>query len=132
MKGNQIQFHLSGAASAFAAQADSAASLGGFPSSSRVKLYKAFTTSGIAGVTIQAPGAGPAFEIGASIGTPVGAGNLDFVWNSGTGQTLQWTPPTGSPGTAVDVDAGGEFVLYGADSSAFLVVDVVEARYGKC
>jgi hypothetical protein len=104
-----IGLYLSGGAG----NTDPNAALGGVISTTR---FVSQNTSGntIAGVTIN-----DAAE------NTVGSGTLVYTVS---GQTLKWTPPGGSQGTAVAVGVNGSYIIRGAGATAgYLRVTVVAA-----
>lgn len=106
-----LKFVLSGGA----ANADPAAALGGAISTAGggVILSQSITASTIGGITYDD-----------AAGNTAGSGTMAYT-NSGT--TLQWTPPGGSIGPAVDVSADGSYTVYGADGLGHVKVTVVAA-----
>lgn len=106
-----LKFILSGGA----ANTDPAAALGGAISTAGggVILSQSITASTIAGITYDD-----------AAGNTTGSGTMTYT-TSGT--TLQWTPPGGSIGPAVDVGADGRYTVYGADGLGHVKVTVVAA-----
>ena len=54
-------------------------------------------------------------------------GTLTYTYDAGGGHTLQWTPPSGSIGTAVIISADGQYQLFGADPTKSIKVRVTYA-----
>lgn len=109
-----LKFILSGGA----ANTDPAAALGGAISTAGggVILSQAATASTIAGVT-YADAAGNAL------------GNGTVVFTS-SGTTLQWAPPGGALGPAVNITPSGVYTVYGADGLAHLKITSVTGAFG--
>ena len=108
----ELKWYLSGGA----ANATATASTGGIISSTQVLSQLATaSTSTITGVTL-----------GDAAGNTLGSGTLTYTY-SATAPTLQWTPPSGSIGTAVNVATNGTYALQGGNSGGVLVVTVVAA-----
>jgi hypothetical protein len=105
-----IELRLSGGAS----NTSPTAALGGAMSTvagGRILSQSASAPVQISGVTISD-----------AAGNDEGIGTLFFDKSD---STLQWTPPGGSIGDAVDVSAGGKFTLRGVnDTDGYLLVDV--------
>lgn len=106
-----FKFILSGGA----ANTDPAAALGGAIStaSGGVVLSQSITASTIGGVTYDD-----------AAGNGIGSGIVTYT-NSGT--TLQWTPPSGAIGPAVNIGSNGTYTVYGADGLGHVKVTVVAA-----
>jgi hypothetical protein len=120
MKLDDIKIYLSGAPSDGGAQTDPDLALGNYRSSTEMVNKKdAVAPTNCTGVTINY----------ASIANADGNGTLDFTYNGGTGQTLQWTPLGGSIGAAVDVDVDDTYLIYSADTSKFISVTTVSASF---
>src|SRR5688572_24900429 len=103
-RADALRLYLSGAASDGGAQADPNAALGNYRSSTEVEVLAATITSPIANVTVD-------YVAGAN-GT--GSGSL-----AATGaDTLAWTPPGGTQGTAVTILNGETKILEGGSSAA--------------
>jgi len=108
----ELKWYLSGGA----ANSNPVLSTGGIISSTQVlsQLATAVTTT-ISGVTL-----------GDASGNTLGTGTLTFTY-SATAPTLQWTPPSGSIGTAVNVASNGTYALQGGNNGGVLIVTVVSA-----
>ncbi len=59
-----------------------------------------------------------------AMGNPVGSGSLFFDQSA---NTLRWTPPTSSAGTAVDVTGDGVYAIQGGSDGGVLLVTIVNA-----
>lgn len=89
-------------------------SLGGVISSTaKVISQNASATTNVTGVTMVD-----------ATGNTEGNGTITFTL---TGTTLQWTPPGGSIGTAVDVSVDGRYSIAGAGGE-LIIVDVISAN----
>ena len=112
---SELKVRLSGGASNTAP----ASSLGGIMStvSGGIVLSEIATASAspVSGVTL-----------GDANGNALGNGTLTYTY-SPTTPTLQWTPPSGSIGTAVTVSANGTYTLRGGSNGGTLDVTVVSA-----
>lgn len=97
-----LRRYLTGAASDGAAQADPDLSLGLFRSNSEIQSYDWDITSPIANVTVD-------FVSGSN---STGAGTL----TAATADTLTWTPPGGTVGTAVTIANGETKICEGSGS----------------
>lgn len=106
-----FKFILSGGA----ANTSPAAALGGAISTDAAAVIKSqsITASTIGGVTYDD-----------AAGNALGNGTVTFT---ASGQTLQWTPPSGTIGPAVAVGTNGVYTLYGADYAGQVKVTVVAA-----
>lgn len=106
-----LKFILSGGA----ANTDPAAALGGAISTDANAVIKSqsITASTITGVTYDD-----------AAGNALGNGTVTYTL---TGQTLQWTPPSGVIGPAIAVGTNGGYTLYGADATSQVKVTVVSA-----
>jgi len=106
-----LKFVLSGGA----ANTSPAAALGGAISTDANGVIKSqsITASTIAGVTYDD-----------AAGNALGNGTVTYTL---TGQTLQWTPPSGVIGPAVAVGTNGIYTLYGADGLGQVKVTIVAA-----
>lgn len=111
----ELKFYLSGGATG-AGNTDPTVSLGGVLTS-QVVLSQTATASAspISGVTL-----------GDAAGNAIGTGTLTFTY-SATAPTLQWTPPSGSIGTAVNVASNGTYALTGGNDGGTLIVTIVAA-----
>jgi hypothetical protein len=89
-------------------------SIGGAISSARVTSQAATAPTTVTGVTIND-----------ALGNDVGVGTLSYTAST---TSLRWQPYNGSSGTAVDVSAGGDFFIQGANSGGGLCVTVVAAN----
>jgi hypothetical protein len=109
-----LKFILSGGA----ANTDPAAALGGAISTAGggVILSQAITASTIAGITYDD-----------AAGNALGNGTMTYL-TSGT--TLQWTPPGGSIGPAVNVSPSGRYTVYGADGLSHVKITSVTGSLG--
>lgn len=104
-----LQVKLSGGAS----NTDPAASTGGVKSST-VVLSQTATFTAIAGITFVD-----------AAGNTAGSGTLAYL---ATAKTLTWTPPGGTIGPAVYINANGRYLVRGGtETSGYLIVDVVSA-----
>jgi len=110
----QLKFYLSGGSS----NSDPTASHGGAISTTQV-LNEVATNS-----TSPTPGV----TLGDAWGNKVGSGTLTYTY-SATAPTLQWTPPQGAIGTAVDVSTDGEYDLQGSNDGGGVTVTVVAASH---
>lgn len=63
----------------------------------------------------------------ASKNNGAGTGTLAFTYDAANGNTLQWTPPGGTTGEAVEITKDGKFDVYGSDSTKFIRVLVTTA-----
>lgn len=109
-----LKFVLSGGA----ANTDPAAALGGAVSTAGggVILSQSMTASTIAGVTYND-----------AAGNVAGNGTVTYT-TSGT--TLQWTPPGGGIGPAVNIGVTGDYTVYGADGLAHIKISSVSGSLG--
>lgn len=104
-----LQVKLSGGAT----NTDPAASTGGVKSSTAV-LSQTATFTAIAGITFVD-----------AAGNTAGTGTLAYL---AVAKTLTWTPPGGTIGPAVYINANGRYLVRGGtETSGYLVVDVVSA-----
>ncbi len=88
-------------------------SIGGAISSERVLSQTASALTTLTGVTIDD-----------AVGNTEGNGTLTYTASS---TSLTYQPPNGSPGTAINVSAGGTFFIQGASNAGGLAVTVVAA-----
>lgn len=109
-----LKFILSGGA----ANTSPAASLGGAISTAGggVILSQSITASTIGGVTYDD-----------AAGNALGNGTITYT-TSGT--TLQWTPPGGSIGPAVNITPSGAYTVYGADGLGHVKITSVTGSFG--
>lgn len=110
---HQVEFRLSGGA----ANTDPAAALGGAMSTAGGGLIESQS------ITPDSALSGVTFEYGANNLT-TSTGTLTYT---ASGTTLQWTPPGGSAGIAVNVGVDGTYTILDADSQRYIVVTVVAA-----
>lgn len=114
-RGDSVRTYLTGAGSDGGAQTDPNAALGNYRSSTEVVSLSATAPVNITGVTVD--------YVSGKNGE--GSGTLTFT---SSGQTLQWTPPGGSIGTAVSIGSDGSYLIEGAsDACKSLRVTVVAA-----
>lgn len=106
-----LKFVLSGGA----ANTTPSASLGGAISAAAggVILSQSITASTIAGVTYND-----------ASGNVAGNGTVTYTT---TGTTLQWTPPGGGIGPAINIGTSGVYTIYGADGLAHINITSVSA-----
>lgn len=104
-----LKFVLSGGA----ANTDPLLALGGAISTAAggVILSQSITASTIAGVTYND-----------AAGNVAGTGTVTYTT---AGTTLQWTPPGGAIGPAVNVGVTGDYTIYGADGIGQIKVSIV-------
>lgn len=109
-----LKFILSGGA----ANTDPLLSLGGAISTAGagVILSQSVTASTIAGVTYND-----------AAGNVAGNGTVTYT-TSGT--TLQWTPPAGGIGPAINIGTTGDYTVYGADGLAHIKISSVSGSLG--
>jgi len=108
----EVKFYLSGGATG-SGNTLATVSLGGVLTTTEVLSQLATVSSSpISGVTL-----------GNAAGNTLGVGTLTYTY-SATAPTLQWTPYSGSIGTAVDVTTSGTYALAGGSSGGVLVVTV--------
>jgi len=112
-RADSIRMYLTGAGSDGGAQTDPDAALGDYRSSTLVVPLSVSIASAIANITVDA--------IAGANGT--GAGSLIAA----SGDTLTWTPPGGSVGTAVTILNGETKIIEGADKSKFIRVSRTSA-----
>jgi len=109
-----LKFILSGGA----ANTDPAAALGGAISTAGggVILSQSITASTLGGVTYDD-----------AAGNSAGGGTVTFT-SSGT--TLQWTPPGGAIGAAVNITPSGVYAVYGADGLGHIKITSNTGSFG--
>jgi len=109
-----LKFILSGGA----ANTDPAAAPGGAISTAGggVILSQSITASTIAGITHDD-----------AAGNAVGTGTVSFT---ASGTTLQWAPPGGAIGPAVNITPSGVYTAYGADGVAHIKITSVTGSFG--
>jgi hypothetical protein len=105
----ELKVYLTGGAS----NAATASSLGGVVSSTEVLSQSASGLTTLTGVTI-----------GNAMGNTEGNGTLAY---NATAQTITWTPPSGTTGTAVDISTNGTYFVQGGSSGGALIITVVSA-----
>lgn len=114
-RSDSLRIHLTGAASDGAAQSDPNASLGNYRSSTEVQALSATAPVNVTGVTIDA----------AAGQNGTGTGTLTYT---AAGTLLQWTAPSGSIGTGVNVGSNGTYIIEdGGDTTKYVRVTVVSA-----
>ena len=109
-----LKFTLSGGA----ANTDPALALGGVISTAGggIVLSQSATASTLGGITYND-----------ASGNSEGAGTMTYT-TSGT--TLQWTPPGGAIGGAVNIGVSGDYTVYGADLLSHVKVTSVSGSLG--
>lgn len=110
---HQVEFRLSGGA----ANTDPAAALGGAMSTAGGGLLESQS------ITPDSALAGVTFEYGANNDTST-TGTVTYT---ASGTLLQWTPPSGGIGVAVNIGSNGTYTILDADSMRYIVVTVVSA-----
>lgn len=109
-----LKFVLSGGSS----NTSPAASLGGAISTDAAAVIKSqsITASTIGGVTYDD-----------AAGNALGNGTMTYT---ASGTTLQWTPPSGSIGPAVNITPSGRYTVYGADGLGHVKITSVTGSFG--
>lgn len=107
---HDLVFRLSGGAS----NTDPAAALGGAMSTVAGGVVLSQSATGLSTIT--------GVTLDDAAGNNEGTGTLTYV---NSAKTLQWTPPGGTAGTAVEVSAGGTFAIQGGSDGGYLRVTVV-------
>ena len=107
-----LKVRLSGGAS----NVDPNAALGGVMSTVAGGLVDSQTGTGLTTIT--------GVVIDDAMGQAVGAGSLFF---DDSANTLRWTPPSGTAGTAIDVGTDGVYAIQGGNDGGILVVTVTAA-----
>lgn len=108
---HQVEWRLSGGAS----NTDPASALGGAMSTAGGGKIgsQSLTASTISGVTYDD-----------AAGNATGSGTVTYTT---TGTLLQWTPPSGTIGVAVNIGSDGTYTIMDANSASYIVVTVVAA-----
>lgn len=107
-RGDSIRMYLTGAGSDGGSQTDPDAALGNYRSSTLVVPLSVSIASAIANITVDA--------VAGANGT--GSGSLIATGSD----TLTWTPPGGSVGSAVTIANGETKIIEGSDKSKFIRV----------
>ena len=109
---SEIQFFLSGG-SVGSGNIDVTKSTGGVITTTKIVSQLAVGAAAPSGITY-----------GDAAGNTLGVGKLVYLYNAGL-PTLQWQPPKGVIGDAVDVSVTGTYALQGASNTGILTVDIV-------
>jgi hypothetical protein len=88
-------------------------STGGVVSSTEILSQSTSSLSTLTGITINN-----------ATGNAEGDGTLAY---NATAQTITWTPPSGTTGSAVDISSNGTFFVQGGSSGGALIITVVAA-----
>jgi hypothetical protein len=105
----ELKVFLTGGAS----NTSTTASIGGIVSSTEVLSQSASGLTTLTGVSISN-----------ATGNAEGDGTLAY---NATAQTITWTPPSGTTGSAVDISSNGTFFVQGGSSGGALIITVVAA-----